>query len=479
MFLTRYFRVVQKRGTVFWTYSCRRHLNSTQTATALRPFYFAVHPDLFGKFPKERAVNDKSLKHLHEYVSSIQANQRISLQPVELNFYLRSPVSRNFKRIRINLKSKDIRQTVVSVLQACGLPLDYVNTLPKQENYSTGERANSVNWYQYEEGELRYGGEWRPKPPPLRTLIRWLKENEERLRTYCEASRQTQEEIDALCERLVSRVGVESVRWENIWGNSHYIACLRTFNNLCDAQLARMRNTVGGRHLVFGNHTGINLHGEVVLGSEDVATDWMMLLRSIQAYDPMIERLPKMEQELSGLLNDIKIMRRHHRKFLMAQTYEVLLNRMLNSLRRSQQTVSQVLGAQDLSNLVLVVECESGPLAVSNGGEFLIPVSVPANMMLKFIAENKEQAATFLIDAKYHTFYMNQTLDQCRQSLNVSQISRDEAVTPKQMTECCQRLLDNRREINHLFQGTKLKVSTYYTLMKDGELTIPWNWLGG
>jgi len=31
------------------------------------------------------------------------------------------------------------------------------------------------------------------------------------------------------------------------------------------------------RHLVFGNHTGINLHGDVVLGSEDVATDWMMV----------------------------------------------------------------------------------------------------------------------------------------------------------------------------------------------------------
>ncbi len=31
-----------------------RHLSSTETATALRPFFFAVHPDLFGRYPDER-----------------------------------------------------------------------------------------------------------------------------------------------------------------------------------------------------------------------------------------------------------------------------------------------------------------------------------------------------------------------------------------------------------------------------------------
>lgn len=43
---------------------------------------------------------------------------------------------------------------------------------------------------------------------------------------------------------------------------------------------------------------------------------------------------------------------------------------------------------------------ESGPLALSNSGQFLIPASIPGSQMLKFIAENKERAATKLIDAK-------------------------------------------------------------------------------
>lgn len=80
------------------------------------------------------------------------------------------------------------------------------------------------------------------------------------------------------------------------------------------------------------------------------------LLKSVHAYDPMIERLPRMEQELSRLLNDIRIERRQKREFVMAQNYEVLLNKMLNSLRRCQGVARHKLGDQDLSHLVMVVE---------------------------------------------------------------------------------------------------------------------------
>ena len=63
-----------------------------------------------------------------------------------------------------------------------------------------------------------------------------------------------------------------------------------------------------------------------------------------------------MEEELSHLLRNIQIVRRQKQEFVMAQTYEVLLNKMLNYLRRSQDHVTQQLGDQDLSHLVMVVE---------------------------------------------------------------------------------------------------------------------------
>jgi len=62
---------------------------------------------------------------------------------------------------------------------------------------------------------------------------------------------QAQVEINKLCARLISRVGVRSVRWENIWGHQHYIACLRTFNKLCDMQTERMKNTIAGERIFY------------------------------------------------------------------------------------------------------------------------------------------------------------------------------------------------------------------------------------
>ena len=49
----------------------RRALSNAQVSTALRPFYFLVHPDLFGRWPQEQAVNEASLKQLKSYLKSV------------------------------------------------------------------------------------------------------------------------------------------------------------------------------------------------------------------------------------------------------------------------------------------------------------------------------------------------------------------------------------------------------------------------
>lgn len=84
---------------------------------------------------------------------------------------------------------------------------------------------------------------------------KWLEENFDRVKKYQEASQLAQKEIDRLCEGVVSRAGVQSVRWENVWGNRHYIACLRTFSQLTESQPDRMRNTMEGTYI----HTVLKL----------------------------------------------------------------------------------------------------------------------------------------------------------------------------------------------------------------------------
>ncbi|TEA30813.1 hypothetical protein DBR06_SOUSAS31610001, partial [Sousa chinensis] len=88
-----------------------RALSGAEAVNALRPFYFAVHPDFFGQHPRERAikisckllrvlviifsvpglkeVNENSLKRLSAYLENLQKPGFKSLKPTQLMFYVR------------------------------------------------------------------------------------------------------------------------------------------------------------------------------------------------------------------------------------------------------------------------------------------------------------------------------------------------------------------------------------------------------
>lgn len=66
-----------------------RTLSGAEAVNALRPFYFAVHPDFFGQHPREREVNENSLKRLSVYLENLQKPGFRSLKPTPLTFYVR------------------------------------------------------------------------------------------------------------------------------------------------------------------------------------------------------------------------------------------------------------------------------------------------------------------------------------------------------------------------------------------------------
>ena len=77
----------------------------------------------------------------------------------------------------------------------------------------------------------------------------------------------------------------------------------------------------------------------------------------IPSYNASMVRLPYMEQELSSLLADIKIVHRSiTNNIVMVNEYELRLDRILNILRRCQRDVDLQLKGKDLSALELVVE---------------------------------------------------------------------------------------------------------------------------
>ena len=121
---------------LLWSSCRRRPLSSAQVSTALRPFYFLIHPDLFGKWPQEQAVNEASLKQLKSYLN-IMLDEKRRPQPLTVTFYVKPRLSsrKNLRKIQLNLASEaKIRKSIVAILSTVELPTSYVDSIPDVES---------------------------------------------------------------------------------------------------------------------------------------------------------------------------------------------------------------------------------------------------------------------------------------------------------------------------------------------------------
>eukprot|EP00106_Octopus_bimaculoides_P000644 XP_014768086.1 PREDICTED: T-cell activation inhibitor, mitochondrial-like isoform X1 [Octopus bimaculoides] len=448
----------------------KRNMNTSEVAAALRPFYFAVHPDMFGQYPKERSTNEDSLKKLNEYVSSLHTLGYA--RPTKVKFYLKitddnegSPV---FKEIHISLLSRDLKTTVKTILKTCNLPLDYVDHVANQSKINT----NSPVYKPLDTSIVM-------KPNPQISLQMWLEKNSQEIQRLSLATLAIQDEIDRLSLVLKEKLKLRELRWDSAWGNIHFRACLKSFDRLYAENTIKFESILKDRILVFASSTGVNLHGEIIISTEHVPTFWLSLFNNVRAYDPVLARLPHMEKELSQLMNNIQIVRRQRKHTtLMAEQYEELLNKLINSLRKCQLEASLYFLKEDLSDFELVLECQSGPFAVSPTGQFLIPGSCPGSLVIEFINKNKALAKQLLAQALRLLEMERIAHAKCLKEFNFSTLKKDDTISHYQMVNFCTRLLEKKDNLNILksMNNLHIQVSHYYSVMQDGRICIPWDW---
>ncbi|KAK3707404.1 hypothetical protein RRG08_034461 [Elysia crispata] len=453
-------------------------------SVALRPFFFIVHPDLFGQHPIERAVNENSLKCLNEFLTSPSALE----QPQQLVFYIRATNSFGEERLRevkIKLTTSDLRSTVMKILNCFGLSDAHV----PQESYNDYQNTNRpIDWHpSFYTAMNRENDHSRPNKMIIVTLRSWLRMNIERSRSHQEGMRYIQDDIARLLHKFQTDLGLQAIRFDSDWGIQHFRGCLMSFDRLFKTHTQFLKHVLKGKTLVFSNCTGVSRLGEVVLSSEDVPQAWITMLKSVHAYEAVLTRLPTMESKLSDLLRKAQVVRREKRLgHIMAEDYELLLNRVLNSLRRCQDYVHATFGEKDLSHLQVRIEGESNPLMLSSFGQFLIPASVPGTMVVDFISENMHQAELILREITGLLAHEEKSRLEALHCLSLSELQKDESVTPAQMISCCLRLIEESwRLLDPLtstggvsLQGSKLRVSHYYSVMQDGLICIPWDWVG-
>lgn len=126
-----------------------------------------------------------------------------------------------------------------------------------------------------------------------------------------------------------------------------------------------------------------------------------------------------------------------------------------------------------LAEYRLMVESENGPLMLSPSGEFIVPAGCPASLFVRFVSEHLQEARSAMVRYRTHLTEEENVREQCRVTFGLECLDKDDNITPEQMIDFGRRLLMKKDQFIPYLRGTHLKVSMYYSVLNDGQMCIP------
>ncbi|XP_046450179.1 T-cell activation inhibitor, mitochondrial-like, partial [Daphnia pulex] len=454
--------------------SCQRYISSSEVSVALRPFYFAVHPDLFQQHPQERDTNENSLKQLNGYIETLMHSKPV--RPAKVKFFLRKQQSTDhkFKAVNISLAQKDIRGALQSILSSCALSTHYIDNLVTKKIPTKHKIAGvkNGNW----DADLweETFATMEKATPTEETLSDWVKRYSKDAEERSKACQPVRDEIFRLQEKLCKKLQLKGLLWACGWGTSHFRGCLQSFQSLITHHPEEM-SILAGRTVIFGNESGVSLQGHIVLNSGEVRHNWLDLIRNLLRYETPLKRVPALEKALSRSICEIKVAQRLFRPELLVEAYESHLRMITTSMGdyRTRHRFPKE-WPENMSNFHLVVEGEAGPLMLSPSGQFITPSSCPISLLVSFMTANLEEARArldrYVADVKQE----KDLIAQCVQTFGLLALDKDDNVTPSECSQCCNQLLKQVDYLRPYLQHGRVRITHYYSLLSDGEMCIPW-----
>lgn len=461
----------------------RRSLSSAQVSTALRPFYFLVHPDLFGRWPQEQAVNETSLKQLKSYLNTMLDEKRRS-QPLTATFYVKPhrQTKSKLKKVQLKLSSEvKIRKTISSILSTVELPTSYVDSIPDLEVdlqksqghviFNDDENDDFVDDFNKRRLDLLHPTDVR------RPLHLWLTSNVEAARGRMAKNEPIRLQSERLQDEICRDLNLIDILWDCGWDTAHKRGVLASFNSLQKHHFNDIKTILTGRTVVFGDESGMSLDGQVILYTGEVRSNWLNAIRNIPNFEDGLKKIPLVEKALSQNLLGIKIARRKNQPIKLVANYKGQLIKLVTNI--SDYLSKNKLPStwpDSLEDFELCVDNESSPLTMSSTGQFIVPASCPGFLLIPYISENLKEAQEKMARVEEDSINEANLAIKCINQLGLIQLDRDDSLDSRTMIECCSRLLKSAPNIRHLTHGNHLVVSRYFSVNSDGVICIPWNW---
>uniref|UniRef100_UPI00398EB68A T-cell activation inhibitor, mitochondrial isoform X1 n=2 Tax=Pristiophorus japonicus TaxID=55135 RepID=UPI00398EB68A len=460
-----------------------RTLSAAEAVNALRPFYFAVHPDFFGQYPREREVNENSLKRLNSYLECMQRPGHRPLHPTQLTFYVRDTNApqpcvnaSGFRAVSFTLQTKDLLSTVVNILKSCNLSTEHVqdSQVDMGLNHQNGSTPLSrpIRWdktyyaftgYRDPEEELDCT---RRMEPILRS---WLHKNGSVASEKLSASIPLRDELNRLKMEQCQQLEITDIRWQKSWGVAYRCSQLHSLARFA-RQNSPILHNIQGCTLIFADHSGMNAAGQIMLGTVDVHHHWTKLLERLPTYYDLHSHLSMLEERISYLLGDVELIYDEDlQPAMMLEDYY----RMLKAFHQSLVVSRPLFHPRSLKGLQIILEKDSSAPCLLKAGQLSMPITCDPTALQWFILAHAQTARTYLRREEELEVEQEKLNIRCTERFGLKRLYKESSVSNQQMVTCCQRLLEGH--ISEL-QGMHLCISHFYSVLQDGDLCIPWDW---
>uniref|UniRef100_A0A8D3B593 T-cell activation inhibitor mitochondrial n=1 Tax=Scophthalmus maximus TaxID=52904 RepID=A0A8D3B593_SCOMX len=466
----------------------QRALSGADAVNALRPFYFAVHPDFFGQHPREREVNENSLKRLNGYLENLQKPDSRSLQPMKLTFYVRDTkdsgdmqpdlLISGFRSVSFTLHTQDVLSTVVNILKSCSLSVDHMKGLKASTETCESPPEAGVPFYRpirWDKSYYTFTGFTDPEQELQQarrvepTLGLWLRNNEPEATKKHNASLPRREELKRLKKELCHRFNLADIRWQRSWGVAHRCCQLQSLSRLSQQNPEALIH-LQGHTVVFADQSGMNASGHIMLGTMDVHSQWIKLFQQLPSYRSLQQQTDWLKERIGLLLGGTQVV---HVERLgpvqpIAEHYGTL-----STFHKRLVSRHLRLHPRSLQGLSILLENHRTNPSLHEMGHFIIPANCDPPRLQVFLQGHAAEARRRTQQRNRLQAEEEAAVKLCLQSLSLGSLSKEPSVSSGQMIQCCKRLVEQR---SPLMQGFHVCISHFYSVMQDGDLCLPWNW---
>uniref|UniRef100_A0A914LIZ5 T-cell activation inhibitor, mitochondrial n=1 Tax=Meloidogyne incognita TaxID=6306 RepID=A0A914LIZ5_MELIC len=470
-------RFLRNFPTVCVTQHCL--FSAKEAAIALRPFYFAVHPDRFAQEPDIQTRNERALQVFNGYINNLFP-EPVTQMPVNVEFTVRDTLS-NFKSIRIFLSGADPAEIIKLALERCDLSTAHlpVRDNPSQ-NQKIGTKSSQKNfapgldeiWKNLQENERL-----RQKRFYAVNLLKELSKNRELAMQRRDGHKVMVEIIEDNIDEIKRKTGLTQILWSINWELTFMRRCLINVLEMINHADKHSKDVIiyslNGRQLTFGRGSHICCNGSLQFGADDAIGAWQKIcIESTKFLTFEVQNLERLVERVAELLGGINLLVQPHDGLLQTiKNVKLFIARIcsqppselskINSLLKKDQQVQIMNGYSELALLQGILQ---------------IPCNVDIHALKHFILKNDASKAEKMRKEYFEQKYFLESVKNSTVShLELTSLSWDADLNFTRLLDALRKLSKIQKEQISHFSGLEIHLGSgpKIFVLASGKISVP------